>query len=149
MKVDGSYTIAAPRQKVWDALQDPEVLVGCIPGCESFEPSGDDAYEVKLRMGVGPVVGSYKASVEIGEKSPPDSYRLTVKGGGAMGTARGEALLRLVEKGDRTTVEIEAEARVTGVVARVGQRMMGSASKMLMKQFFDCITPKVESREGP
>jgi carbon monoxide dehydrogenase subunit G len=145
MKVDGSYTFAAPRQKVWDLLQDPEVLVGCIPGCKSFEPSGDDAYEVELRMGVGPVVGSYKASVEIGDKSPPDSYRLTVRGGGAMGTARGEALLSFVEEGDGTTVEIEAEAHVTGVVARVGQRMMGSASKMLMKQFFDCIASRIGS----
>ena len=145
MKVDGSYTFAAPRQKVWDLLQDPDVLVGCIPGCKSFEASGDDAYEVELRIGVGPVVGSYKASVEIGDKKPPDSYRLTVKGGGAMGTARGEALLSFVEEGDRTTVEIEAEAHVTGVVARVGQRMMGSASKMIMKQFFDCITSRIES----
>ena len=145
MKVDGSYTFAAPRQKVWDLLQDPDVLVGCIPGCKSFEASGEDTYEVKLRIGVGPVVGSYKASVEIGDKSPPDSYRLTVKGGGAMGTARGEALLSFVEEGDRTTVEIEAEAHVTGVVARVGQRMMGSASKMIMKQFFDCITSRIES----
>ena len=144
MKVDGSYTFAAPRQKVWDLLQDPEVLVGCIPGCESFEASGEDAYEVRLRIGVGPVVGSYKASVEIGDRSPPDSYRLTVNGGGAMGTARGEALLSFVEDGDRTTVEIEAEAHVTGVVARVGQRMMGSASKMIMKQFFDCITSRIE-----
>ncbi len=144
MKVDGSYTFAAPRQKVWDSLLDPDVLVGCIPGCRSFEPAGEDTYEVELRIGVGPVVGSYKASVEIGEKSPPDSYRMTVKGGGAMGTARGDALLSFVENGDRTTVEIEAEAHVTGVVARVGQRMMGGASKMLMKQFFDCIAARIE-----
>ena len=146
MKVDGSYTFAAPRQEVWDALQAPDVLAKCIPGCESFQPAGEDAYEVKLKIGVGPIVGSYSSRMSISEKQPLDSYRLIVEGGGMMGTARGEALLTFSESGGETTVKVEADGQVTGVVARVGQRMMGSASKMLMKQFFDCLKSRVESR---
>ena len=143
MKVDGSYTFAAPRQEVWDSLQAPDVLAECIPGCESFHAI-EDQYEIKLKIGVGPIVGSYSGHVGIGDKLHPDSYRLTVEGGGMMGTARGEALLTFSESGGETTVKVEADGQVTGVVARVGQRMMGSASKMLMNQFFDCIKARIE-----
>jgi len=145
LKVDGSYTFTAPREVVWNSLHDPDVLAKCIPGCESFQPAGEDAYEIELKIGVGPIVGSYEGRVSIGEQLPPDSYRLIVESGGMMGTARGDALLTFSESDGETTVKVEADAQVTGVVARVGQRMMSSASRMLMNQFFDCIRSRIES----
>ena len=144
MKVEGSYSFKADRERVWESLQDPDVLVSCIPGCESFTAVGEDTYDIQIKAKVGPITGAYTGRLSVSEKSPPDSYKLLVEGGGAMGTARGEAVFRLSESDGETTVEVEADAQVTGMVARVGQRFMGSASRMLMNQFFDCMKTRIE-----
>ena len=144
MRVKGSYRFKADRERVWESLQDPDVLAGCIPGCEGFRPAGEDTYEVELKIGVGPIVGAYTGRISMSEKLPLDSYKLVVEGDGSMGTALGEAVFRLSECDGETTVEVEADAQVTGVVARVGQRFMSSASKMLMNQFFDCMKSRIE-----
>ena len=144
MKVEGSYSFKADRERVWESLQDPDVLVSCIPGCESLTAVGEDTYDIQIKAKVGPIVGAYAGRLGVSEKSQPDSYKLVVEGGGLMGTARGEALLSFSESDGETTVEVEADAQVTGVVARVGQRMMGSASKMLMNQLFDCMKSRIE-----
>jgi carbon monoxide dehydrogenase subunit G len=144
MKVEGSYSFKAGRERVWEMLQNPDVLVTCIPGCDGFTDLGEDSYDIQIKAKVGPITGAYTGRLSVSEKSPPDSYKLLVEGGGAMGTARGEAVLRLSESDGETTVEVEADAQVTGMVARVGQRFMGSASKMLMNQFFECMKSRIE-----
>ena len=144
LRVQGSYSFKADRERVWESLQDPDVLLSCIPGCDSFTAVGEDTYDIQIKAKVGPVVGAYAGRLGVSEKSPPDSYRLVVEGGGPMGTARGEAVFRLSESDGETTVEVEADAQVTGVVARVGQRFMSSASRMLMNQFFGCMKSRIE-----
>lgn len=144
MKVEGSYTIKADRQKVWDALLSPEVLSSCIPGCESFEPAGDETYDVVMKVGVAAVSGTYTGKITIADKHEPDSYTMHVQGKGAAGTIGGEGVLTFTDIDGETLVDLTGEARITGIIARVGQRFMGSASKMLMKQFFDCLRSKVE-----
>lgn len=145
MRVEGTYTIKADVGSVWAALQDPEALAGCIPGCERFEAQGEDTYEIALKAGVGPVTAAYSGRLVVADKVVPESYRMLVEGGGVAGTVRGEVLLRLTEEGGETTIEIVGDAQVTGTVARVGQRFMGSASRLLMGQFFSCMKAKIEA----
>ena len=143
MKIDNSYTFKLSLQEVWNLLQDPDVLLACLPGCQKFQLVDQDTYEIEIKLGVGPVVGFYKGKIAITERSFPESYRLLLEGGGPMGTAEGEALFKFSNIDGETRVDVESNAKVTGVVARVGQRMMGSASRMLMNQFFDCLKTKM------
>lgn len=142
MKVSGSYTFDLPAQKVWDALTNPSVLASCIPGCSGLEAVGENRYQASLAVGVGPVRGNYNARVSILDMVPPESYRLVVEGNGPTGFASGEATIKLVDQGDRTTVEVDSDAQVGGTVARVGQRLMGSVAKMMMDQLFTCLREK-------
>ena len=136
--------IEAERERVWDMLMSPETLAGCIPGCEDFEPVDENTYSVKMRVGVGGVRGNYSGSVTIADKQHLESYRMVVEGRGRGGSVRGEGLLTFVDVGGSTQVSVEGDAQVTGVVARVGQRLMGNASRMLMNQFFNCLKSKIE-----
>ena len=144
MKVEGTFTIDAEREKVWDMLMSPDTLAGCIPGCESFEPVDDDTYNVKMRVGVAAVRGNYTGSVSIADRQHLESYRMIVQGRGRGGSVRGEGLLTFTDIEGGTQVGVVGDAQVTGVVARVGQRLMGNASRMLMNQFFNCLKEKIE-----
>ncbi len=146
MKIEGDFVFDATRQKVWDMLQSPETLADCIPGCQEFEPTGDDAYKVVMRVGVAAVRGNYSGSVSIADKRHLQSYRMIVQGRGSGGSVRGEGMLTFADgDGGATRVSVSGDAQVTGVVARVGQRLMGNASRMLMNQFFNCLKSKVEA----
>ena len=144
MKVEGTFKIDAEREKVWDMLMSPETLAGCIPGCDSFEPVDEDTYNVKMRVGVASVRGNYSGSVTIADRQRLESYRMVVQGRGRGGSVRGEGVLTLADADHGTQVSVEGDAQVTGVVARVGQRLMGNASRMLMNQFFSCLKSKIE-----
>ena len=145
MKVTGSYTFDADIQTVWDSMLSPDVLSGCIPGCDRFSPSGDDSYEVELNVRVAAVRGAYKGAVKIEDRVNLKSYRMVVTGSGRGGSVQGSGDLRFSEQDGKTTVDIVGESQVTGVVARVGQRLLGGASKMMMNQFFDCLRSKIEN----
>ena len=145
MKLDGAYTFNAGREKVWNTLLSPEALSGCIPGCQSFTPTSDDSYDVALKVGVGAITGSYKAVVRLTERDEPSSYRMAVEGKGSGTTLRGTGVIRLTEKDGATTVEFEGDAQVTGIIARVGQRLMGTAAKGMINQFFACMKEKAEA----
>ena len=145
MKVEGTFTIDAEREKVWDLLMSPETLAGCIPGCESFEPVDADTYNVKMRVGVGGVRGNYSGSVTIADRQRLESYRMVVQGRGRGGSVRGEGVLSFADIAGGTQVSVEGDAQVTGVVARVGQRLMGNVSRTLMNQFFNCLKSKIEN----
>ena len=146
MKVEGSYRFDAARESVWDALLNPDTLAACVPGCQKLEPTGEDAYEIALNVGVGAIRGAYQGTVTVAAKSHPDSYRMLVEGRGAGGTVRGDVLLTFSSSQDGTVVTLVGDVQVTGVVTRVGQRLMGSASRMLMNQFFDCMKSRIDAR---
>ena len=144
MKVEGTFTIDAEREKVWDMLMSPETLAGCIPGCEKLEPVDADTYNVAMRVGVATVRGNYTGSVTIADRQHLESYRMVVQGRGRGGSVRGDGVLTLADADGGTQVSVVGDAQVTGVVARVGQRLMGNASRMLMNQFFNCLKSKIE-----
>ena len=145
MHLKATYRFDAPAQTVWDLLIDPDVVAGCLPGCESMEPDGEDRYRVRLKMAVAAVSGEYAGTVELADKNPPASYRMIVDGSGRTGFVRGEASVALVEKDGATTVTVEGRAQVGGLVARVGQRLLGSVSKMMMDRFFGCLQTRIPS----
>lgn len=139
MKVEGSYTFDAPRDRVWAMLLTPDSLRNCIPGCETMTATGEDQYEATMKVGVAAIRGTYKGKVRITDKAEPDSYKLLVEGSGGPGFVRGEALIELVDQGETTQVNVHGDGQVGGTVAGVGQRMLGGVAKMLMGQFFDCL----------
>jgi len=143
MKVQGTYKFEAPLEKIWSALQSPDVLSNCIPGCEKFDPEGENSYLLSMKIKVASVTGQYTGKVSIKDISFPDQYTMEVEGKGSGGTVKATGVLHFSESNGVTTVNVEGEARVSGIVARVGQRIIGGASKMLMNQFFGCLTDKV------
>ena len=148
MKVEGSYVFDAGRREVWEALMAPEVLASCIPGCQELKSTGEDTYEMVLKVGVAAISGSYSGRVTIRDKVGLDSYRMVVEGKGSSGGVKGEGTIRLAENGAGTEVTVVGDAQITGIVARVGQRLLGSTSKLLLDQFFNCLKAKTESRSS-
>ena len=146
MDLSATYKIDAPRQAVWDRLIDPAVIMECLPGCDSFEPIGNDRYRVALTVRVAAIMGHYEGTVAIEDKEAPSSYRLVIDGAGRGGFAKGEAAITLTGTGDHTNVSVVAHARVGGTVARVGQRLLGSVSKMMMDGFFACLVRYVTAQ---
>ena len=146
MKVQGTYKFEAPIEKIWSALQSPEILSNCIPGCEKLDSEGENSYLLSMKVNVASVTGKYTGKVSIKDISFPDQYTMEVEGKGSGGTVKATGVLHFSESNGLTTVNVEGEARVSGIVARVGQRIIGGASKMLMNQFFGCVTDKVEER---
>ena len=139
MKVEGSYTFDAPRERVWSVLLNPDALKNCVPGCETMTPTGPDQYEATMKVGVAAIRGSYKGNIRITEKQEPSSYQLLVEGRGGPGFVKGTAQIQLVDQGQSTLVNVQGDGQVGGTVAGVGQRMLGGVAKMLMGQFFDCL----------
>jgi carbon monoxide dehydrogenase subunit G len=136
MKIEGSHDIPAPRQKVWEAFLDPAILRQAIPGCERLDAVGDDEYKATLKIGVAAVKGTFEGKVKISDQQPPDSYRLAVEGSGGPGFVRGSTLITLSDIEGGTRVAYSADVQVGGLIAGVGQRMLGGVSKMMAEKFF-------------
>lgn len=144
MELTGEHTFAAPRQQVWDLLLDPETLRSCLPGCERLEPVGPDEFEATMKIGVAAIRGTYQGKVKISEKNEPDSYKMLIEGKGPAGQVSGEGSLVLVENGASTTVQYTGKANVRGTLARVGARVMLPAAKLVVGQFFTCLSSRLD-----
>ena len=137
MKLEGSYDVKAPRPKVWGAFLDPETLRKAIPGCEKLELVGSDEYKATLKIGVAAVKGTFEGKVRLLDKKPPESYRLSAEGSGGPGFVRSDTVITLTEIEGGTNVAYSADVQVGGLIAGVGQRMLGGVSKMMADQFFN------------
>lgn len=136
MKIEGSYQINATRERVFNALVDPEVLEKCIPGCESLEKTGNDEYAATMKAGVGPVKGTFKGTVQLQDIQFPQHYGLSISGKGGPGFVKGNATFDLEEVDASTMIKYAGEMQVGGVIAGVGQRMIEAAAKMMAGRFF-------------
>lgn len=139
MTLDGTHHFNAPRDRVWAAFTDPAVLGRATPGCERLEPIGPDEFEATLTVGVAAVKGVYQGRLAITDKKAPEGYTLHVEGSGRPGFVKGEGRLTLSEQDGGTLVTIKAEAQVGGLIAAVGQRLIGMAGRMLIAQFFSAL----------
>jgi hypothetical protein len=145
MKIEGSQTLAAPRQRVYESLTDHEALAKLLPGCEKLEPAGADSYSVKMGLGIASLSGSYTGTVKLSEQKPPESLRLAVQARAPGGVAEGSGTLELREKAGKTTVHYAGEVKVSGLLASVGQRLLDSAAKMVIGQFFKNLEKELAS----
>lgn len=136
MNIEATYEIKAPRERVYAALIDPEVLRYAIPGCESLEKTGDDLYTATMKAGIGAIRGTFKGEVRLENMRPPEHYRIVVQGKGAMGFAKGSADFDLEDKEGGTLIRYSGEMQIGGSIAGVGQRMIQGAAKMMASQFF-------------
>jgi carbon monoxide dehydrogenase subunit G len=145
MKLEGSQHIAADRETVWAALNDPEVLKACIPGCQSLEKTSDTEFAATVKQKVGPVSATFQGNVTLENLNPPESYRISGEGkGGAAGFAKGGADVALKSVDGGTELTYDAEAKVGGKIAQLGARLIhGFASKMAA-QFFETFKAQVE-----
>jgi carbon monoxide dehydrogenase subunit G len=143
MDISGSYTFNAPPDRVWDLLMDSAVLSSCIPGCERFEPDGEDRYNVTLTVGLAAITGTYNGTVVLAEKSPHSSYRLVVEGQGRPGFVKGSSAIALRAEGAMTVVDVTGSVQTGGPIARLGQRLIGGVAKMMLDRFFTCLQGKL------
>ena len=148
MEMKARQSIAAGRQQVWAALNDPEALKAAIPGCESFEPSGENQFTARITNRIGPVKASFNFIIELSDLDPPNSYVLRGKGqGGAAGFANGSAKVSLEDDGDNTVLSYELDASVGGKLAQLGGRLIDGAAKKLADEFFSRLGEEIASRE--
>jgi carbon monoxide dehydrogenase subunit G len=140
VKLEGSSDIPAPRDRVWAAFLDPDTLAKAIPGCEKLEAVGEGEYKAVMKVGVAAIKGTFEGKVRLFDLEPPTRYRMAVEGSGGPGFVRGEAVMELSDADGGTRVSYSAEVQVGGLIAGVGQRMLGGVSKMMLDQFFSRMT---------
>lgn len=137
MDMSGEYRIPAPRQTVWEALNDPEVLKAALPGCEELTADGENGFAAKVRAKVGPVSARFQGKVKLLDLDPPNGYRIEGEGtGGAAGFAKGGATVSLVEDGNDTVLTYQANASVGGKLAQIGSRLIDGTAKKMADDFF-------------
>jgi uncharacterized protein len=153
MDMSGSQRIEASRDKVWQGLNDPEVLKQCIPGCESIEQISPTELVAKAVLKIGPVKASFNGKIMLSDLDPPNGYTIAGEGqGGVAGFAKGSAVVRLEADGDEATIlHYEAKGDVGGKIAQLGARLIDGTAKKLAGDFFDkfsqAIAPRAEGDE--
>ena len=137
MQMTGQYRIEAPRERVWESLNDVEVLRACIPGVEEIEKTSDTAFAAKVKAKVGPVSARFAGEVTLSDLDPPNGYTIKGEGkGGAAGFAKGGAKVRLSDDGDATLLVYDVDAQVGGKLAQIGSRLIDGTAKKMADDFF-------------
>ena len=144
MDMTGERRIAAPRGKVWDALNDPAVLKASIPGCESLEKQSDTAMKATAAVKIGPIAARFSGNVQLSDLDPPNGYTIAGEGqGGVAGFAKGGAKVHLADDGADTLLSYEVHAQVGGKIAQLGARLIEASAKQMADAFFDRFSAQV------
>jgi len=136
MKLSGSYQINLEKQKVWEALNNPEILKQAIPGCEEFTKNSDTKFTAKATNKIGPFNATFTGDIEIKELNPPISYKISGSGNSPVGFASGEASVKLEDQDNVTKLTYEVKANVGGKIAQVGSRLIDMTAKKMADIFF-------------
>jgi uncharacterized protein len=146
MEMSGEHRIAAPREKVWAALNDPETLKTSIPGCQSLEKRSDTEMTAKVVAKIGPVKATFNGDVKLENMNPPASYTISGEGkGGVAGFAKGAADINLIEDGDGTIMQYAVKAQVGGKLAQLGARLIDATAKQMADEFFRAFADRVSN----
>ena len=152
MKLSGSYQINLSKEKVWEALNDPEILKKAIPGCEEFTKNSDTEFTATATNKIGPFNASFTGDIELTDLNPPNSYKITGSGNSPVGFASGEATVKLEDHEKGTNLIYEVEAYVGAKIAQVGSRLIDMTAKKMADIFFgkfsELISPNEISREN-
>ncbi len=147
LELTGSYELPVPREAVWEALNDPEMLKRCIPGCEELEKTSDNGFRAAAVAKIGPVKARFKGSVELTDIDPPSGYRIAGQGdGGIAGFAKGGAVVKLEPSEAGTTLHYSVDAQIGGKLAQLGQRLVAGTAKKLADQFFEAFAKAVTEK---
>ncbi len=148
MKVEGSYTFAAPQEIIWPMLQDPDVLANIMPGCEALEVVNENEFKGILKIKVGPVQGKFNGTVQLTDLAAPESFTILVNGRGAPGFVKGAGDLHLAEENGSTILTYEGDAQVGGRLASVGQRLLETSAKAIIRQSLEGLDQQIQARMG-
>ena len=148
MKLSGSYQINLPKEKVWEALNDPEILKQAIPGCEEFIKNSETEFTAKATNKIGPFNASFTGDVELKDLNPPNSYKITGSGNSPVGFASGEASVKLEDENGGTKLIYEVEANVGGKIAQVGARLIDMTAKKMADIFFGKFSELITTSNG-
>lgn len=146
MKISGNHKLPLVPERAYALLQDPDILATCMPGCEGLVKIAEDTYEMKMKMVLAAVSGQFAGKVSISEQNPPASFRLTVEGTGKIGFMKGSGALTLSPDHEGTNVAYDGDVHVGGTIAAVGQRLIDTTSKMMIKKFFDKLCEKAAAQ---
>ena len=149
MKIHGTFNVSAPRASVWAVMDDPDTLRNLVPGAQSLERTGDDEFRARMVVGVGPIKATFDGKLEIVERSEPEFNRMRITGDAKQGRISGEAKVSAVEtSANETEVSVTGDVQVSGMVARVGQRMLSGLSQQMMQQFFKDLAREATRRDA-
>jgi hypothetical protein len=144
MEMSGEERIPATQDETWAALNDPEILKACVPGCESIERVADNEYQVLMVARIGPVSAKFKGKLALSELNPPHSYAIAFEGqGGAAGFGKGSARVQLAPEGEGTLLTYQVKANVGGKLAQIGSRLVDAAARKISQDFFAAFNAKV------
>jgi carbon monoxide dehydrogenase subunit G len=148
LQLDYTHVLSHPRELVWNAMLDPDVMSRMIPGIEKFEQTAPDQYSVVAMLGVATVKGTYTGKVQISDRNEPSSYRIRGEGRGAPGWVKGDVLMTLTAVDAGTTkVAAKAKADIGGTIAGVGQRMMEGVGKAMAREFFESLDRELQGKK--
>jgi carbon monoxide dehydrogenase subunit G len=149
MKLAGEYVFDGPREEVWEMMRDPAVLATALPGTQSLDQVSENEYAGEMHVRVGPVAGVFSGKVVISDEVPPESYILSVEGRGGPGFGKGSGAIQLIDQGDGTTLmKYDGELQVGGRLASVGQRLIESVSKSMVRQGLESLNKALQARLG-
>ncbi len=149
MELAGTYTFAAPRETVWQAIMDPEVLAKCLPGCERLEKVSETEYLGTLNVRVGPVQGRFSGKVGLSERVEPENFHMDIDGKGAAGFVKGGGDAHLEEADGKTVLTYSGEAQVGGRIASVGQRLLETSAKSIVRQGLESLDRIIAAQAQP
>src|SRR5438067_6939006 len=148
MTMTGEVQLPAPRQTVWEKLNNPEVLKATIPGCESLEKTSDTAFQAVAVTKIGPVKARWKGKVTLTDLDPPNGYKIIGEGeGGIAGFAKGGATVKLADSNGGTLLTYNVEAQIGGKLAQLGQRLINGSAKKLADEFFSNFAEAVQGKQ--
>jgi carbon monoxide dehydrogenase subunit G len=146
MKVEGNYTFEAPREMVYQLLQDPEVLAKTIPGCEQLNRVAEHEYETALAVTVGPIKGQFKAKIVLSDFNPPEGYKMEINATGPAGFVNGTGVVHLEELEALTLMSYQGDAQFGGRIVSVGQRLLDTTAKSLTRQSLESMNQHIQAK---
>lgn len=148
MKIEGEYTFDGTREQVWDVVRDPEILAAALPGTQSLDQVSENEFQGEMHVRIGPVAGLFSGRVVISDEVPPESLTMTVEGKGKPGFIKGTGSVELIsQEANKTLMHYHGDMQIGGRLASVGQRMMESVSKSLLKQGLDSLNQALLARQ--
>jgi hypothetical protein len=146
MRIEGQFEFeGVSPEAVWDFLTDPNRIAQCLPGCEKLVKTGDETYEMQMKIGVGAISGIFTGGIRLHDLQPTSEYQMSVNGSGAPGFVKGEGKVQLTPNGTGTLLQYSGDVSAGGAIASVGQRMIGGAARMVIDQFFKCVAGKLST----